>query len=52
MLDRGVFETRTRRACADRTTDLVEQTRRAVLEYFNAPADEYPAVFTANAPAR
>ena len=30
-------------------TDLVEQTRRAVLEWFHAPAGEYTAVFTANA---
>ena len=30
-------------------TDLVEQTRRAVLEWFNAPPGEYTAVFTANA---
>ena len=31
------------------TTDLVEKARRYVLEYFNAPADEYVAVFTPNA---
>ena len=30
-------------------TDLVEQTRRAVLEWFHAPPGEYTAVFTANA---
>ena len=30
-------------------TDLVEQARRAVLEWFNASPDEYAAVFTANA---
>jgi len=30
-------------------TRLVEQARRAVLDWFNAPADEYTAVFTANA---
>ena len=30
-------------------TDLVEQTRRAVLDWFNAPPGEYTAVFTANA---
>ena len=35
--------------CSTATTDLVEQTRRAVLKYFNAPPDEYTAVFTANA---
>jgi selenocysteine lyase/cysteine desulfurase len=31
------------------TTDLVERTRRCVLQYFNAPQGEYVAVFTANA---
>jgi selenocysteine lyase/cysteine desulfurase len=30
-------------------TGLVEQARRAVLDWFNASADEYTAVFTANA---
>ena len=30
-------------------TNLVEQARRAVLNWFNAPDDEYTAVFTANA---
>ena len=30
-------------------TNLVEQARRAVLDWFNASADEYTAVFTANA---
>ena len=30
------------------TTALVERTRRAVLEYFNA-GDDYSAIFTANA---
>ena len=30
-------------------TELVEQTRRAVLEWFHAPPGEYTAVFTANA---
>src|SRR5438132_12100891 len=37
--------------CSSATTDLVEQTRRAVLDYFNAPRDEYTAVFTTNATA-
>ena len=32
-----------------RMTTLVEQARRAVLEWFNAPPDEYVAIFTANA---
>src|SRR5688572_16684473 len=33
------------------TTALVERTRRHVLHFFNAPADEYTAVFTTNATA-
>lgn len=33
------------------TTKLVEQTRRAVLEYFNASPDEYIVIFTQNATA-
>jgi molybdenum cofactor sulfurtransferase len=35
--------------CSAATTELVEQTRRAVLKHFNAPHDQYTAVFTANA---
>jgi molybdenum cofactor sulfurtransferase len=31
------------------TTTLVEDTRRLVLQYFNAPAAEYTAIFTSNA---
>src|SRR5204863_8201975 len=31
------------------STELVETTRRAVLEYFRAPPDEYTAIFTLNA---
>ena len=31
------------------TTDLVEQARRAVLRFFNAPVDEWVVIFTANA---
>jgi selenocysteine lyase/cysteine desulfurase len=30
-------------------TELVESTRRAILDYFNAPRGEYTVVFTANA---
>jgi selenocysteine lyase/cysteine desulfurase len=30
------------------STHLVERTRRAVLDWFNAPAEEYTAVFTPN----
>lgn len=37
--------------CSSATTALVEQTRRCVLRYFNAPAGEYTAVFTVNATA-
>jgi selenocysteine lyase/cysteine desulfurase len=33
------------------STALVERTRRAVLDHFNAPEDEYLCVFTANASA-
>ena len=33
------------------TTALVEETRRRVLRFFNAPPDEYTAVFTTNATA-
>ena len=32
-----------------RMTTLVERTRRAVLDWFNASPDEYAAIFTANA---
>ena len=35
--------------CSTATTELVEDTRRAILDYFNAPPDEYTAVFTPNA---
>jgi molybdenum cofactor sulfurtransferase len=31
------------------TTDMVERCRRRVLKFFNAPTDEYVAIFTANA---
>lgn len=31
------------------STHLVERARQAVLEYFNAPANEYVVIFTANA---
>jgi selenocysteine lyase/cysteine desulfurase len=33
------------------TTDLVQRTRTLVREFFNAPADEYLCIFTANASA-
>ena len=35
--------------CSMATTELVEDTRRAILDYFNAPRDQYTAVFTPNA---
>jgi selenocysteine lyase/cysteine desulfurase len=35
--------------CSTTTTELVERARRAVLSYFNAPREEYTAVFTLNA---
>ncbi len=35
--------------CSAAATALVEETRREVLAYFNAPREEYTAVFTANA---
>ncbi|PKB71900.1 MAG: hypothetical protein BZY87_03185 [SAR202 cluster bacterium Io17-Chloro-G6] len=31
------------------TTELVESARASVLDYFNAPTDEYVAIFTSNA---
>jgi selenocysteine lyase/cysteine desulfurase len=31
------------------STELVESARRAILAYFNAPADDYTVIFTANA---
>lgn len=31
------------------TTDMVERCRRRVLDFFNAPPDEYVCIFTANA---
>jgi len=37
--------------CSTTATRLVEQARRAVLSYFNAPREEYTAVFTLNASA-
>ena len=37
----------TRRRSA--STELVERTRRRVLDFFNAPPDEYLCIFTANA---
>jgi selenocysteine lyase/cysteine desulfurase len=38
-------------ACSAATTAVVEQARRHVLDYFNAPPGEYTAVFTVNATA-
>lgn len=36
---------------SSRATELVESARHRVLEYFNAPVDEYVAIFTPNASA-
>jgi selenocysteine lyase/cysteine desulfurase len=33
------------------STELIERTRRAILAHFNAPAEEYAAIFTSNATA-
>jgi molybdenum cofactor sulfurtransferase len=50
LLNREVFgNPHAASLCSMATTNLVEQTRRAVLDYFNAPRDRYTAVFTPNA---
>ncbi|MEZ5364044.1 MAG: aminotransferase class V-fold PLP-dependent enzyme [Bryobacterales bacterium] len=50
LLERGVFgNPHSHNPSSSAMTELVEKTRRRVLEYFNAPADEYVAIFTANA---
>ena len=49
LLARGVFgNPHSASITSSASTQLVERTRRAVLEWFNAPADEYTAVFTPN----
>jgi molybdenum cofactor sulfurtransferase len=50
MLDSHVFgNPHSASPCSTATTDLVEETRRAVLDYFHAPRSDYTAVFTTNA---
>ena len=50
LLERSVYGNPHSASLASATTTaLVERTRRRVLEWFNAPADEYTAIFTANA---
>jgi molybdenum cofactor sulfurtransferase len=50
LLEGGVFgNPHSRNPTSKVTTELVENTRRKVLEYFHAAPDEYAAIFTANA---
>ena len=50
MLDRHVYgNPHSASPCSTATTRLVEDTRRAILDYFNAPPGEYTAIFTPNA---
>jgi selenocysteine lyase/cysteine desulfurase len=50
MLDSHVFgNPHSASPCSSATTDLVEETRRAILDYFHAPRGDYTAVFTTNA---
>ncbi len=50
LLGAGVFgNPHSNSPASSATTDLVERARTTVLEYFNAPPDEYVAIFTANA---
>jgi selenocysteine lyase/cysteine desulfurase len=52
LLARGVFgNPHSGSLTSGATTTLVEQTRRHVLSYFNAPAGAYTVVFTQNATA-
>ena len=49
LLSRGVFgNPHSASVTSTAATDLVEHTRRAVLDWFNASPGEYTAVFTAN----
>jgi molybdenum cofactor sulfurtransferase len=49
LLSHGVFgNPHSANVTSSASTELVERTRRAVLEWFNAPADDYTAVFTPN----
>ena len=50
LLDGGVFgNPHSDSPASSATTALVDRARTLVLEYFNAPPDEYVAVFTSNA---
>ena len=49
LLSRGVFgNPHSASVTSSASTELVERTRRAVLEWFNAPPSDYTAVFTPN----
>ncbi len=49
LLSRGVFgNPHSASVTSSAATELVERTRRAVLEWFNASPDEYTAIFTPN----
>ena len=50
LLREGLFgNPHSRNPTSQATTDLVERARAKVLEFFHASADEYVAIFTANA---
>ena len=50
LLEGGVFgNPHSHNPTSSAMTELVEQTRRRVLAYFNAPEEEYVAIFTCNA---
>ncbi len=50
LLEGGVFgNPHSHNPTSSAMTELVERTRRRVLDYFNAPQREYVAIFTANA---
>lgn len=52
LLDRHVFgNPHSSNPTSLAMTERVEATRRAILEYFNAPQDEYSVIFTSNASA-
>jgi selenocysteine lyase/cysteine desulfurase len=50
LLDDGIFgNPHSDSPASSATTALVEETRESLLKFFNAPTDEYVAIFTANA---
>lgn len=52
LLQRGVYgNPHSANPTSRAATDLAEEARGAVLDYFRAPRDEYTAIFTANASA-